>query len=121
MGRLKGQAAKFASNRKHGSEEILAWADGYIGSILAFELIEDSGNGALIVTDQRVVFYSKRFLRGEIFDQIAAGRITSVERRTYLIIARLIIRSDDTTIDFKSLSRRRIDEVQARIEALRSR
>jgi hypothetical protein len=72
----KHVAAWLAKHAEPG-EEIVAWADGYIGKMMG-QGADRQHNGALIVTGRRVAFYRKGVF-GEVHRTIPLAKVSSVE------------------------------------------
>ena len=92
---------KFCENHLQKDEAVETWGTGYIGEMMG---TGDSRqyNGCLIVTDKRVVFYSKGWL-SEAFEEIAHSKISSIESKSIMGHTTLSIHTSGNTLKFKSL------------------
>lgn len=92
---------KFCEKQLQQGETIKTWGTGYIGEMMG------SGdnrqyNGCLIITDRRVVFYSKGWL-SEVFEEIPHTKISSIESKKIMGHTTLSIHTSGNTLKFKSL------------------
>ena len=72
----------FRDKHAKPGEEVLAWGSGYIGE-MGGTGDKKQHNGALIVTQERVVFYRKGMF-GEVLETMPLYKITSIERKSLL-------------------------------------
>ena len=92
---------KFCENQIQKDETVKTWGTGYVGEMMG------SGdkrqyNGCLIVTDKRVVFYSKSWI-SEVFEEIPFTKISSVESKKFMGHTTLSVHTSNNTLVFKSL------------------
>ena len=108
---------KFEKKQLSAGEKVLASCEGYTGKLFATG--EDSQkNGALIVTDRRVVFFSNR-LFGSDLETIPTKNITSVETTSKLGHKTVTIHTSHDAIEFKTLEADTLAECLAEIDRQR--
>lgn len=99
-------------------EKVLAHLEGYIGEMMGSGK-NTQHNGALVVTDHRVVFYRKGIL-GEVLETLPIEKITSVERKTMLGHTTLRLHTSHDDLAFKTLlDAPRLEKAIAAIESRR--
>ena len=95
--------SKFETNHLKGNEQIESFGDGYIGEAMG-QGDKAQHNGALIVTNERVVFYRKG-LFGEIIETMPLVNITSIERKSLLGHRTINIHTSHDSLSFKTFSK----------------
>ncbi|MCM6122162.1 PH domain-containing protein [Klebsiella pneumoniae] len=106
---------KFKSNHLNSGESVIAWAEGYIGKMMASGK-DAQHNGALIVTEARVAFYRKGFI-GEVIETIPLKSITSIERKSMLGHRVIRVHTSHDDLEFKTFSK---ESELALVEAIES-
>ena len=77
----EGHVKRFRERHLKQGEQILHTEYCYIGKMMGSG-DDQQHNGAAIVTNQRVVFYRKRMLGGDILQSIPLNAVTSIELKT---------------------------------------
>jgi len=108
----------FREKHMKPSETVVADADGYIGEMMG-KGDSEQHNGALIVTNERVVFYRKGFL-GEVLETMELKKVTSIERRSRLGHRSIRIHTSHDDLEFKSFDKEAEQSVVDAIEDGRS-
>lgn len=103
----------FAAKAQKPGETVDYVVNGWTGNMMG-QGLNKQRNGALILTDQRVVFYRK-FLLTEVCETIPLDKITSIDRSRG-IHGQLTIHAAATILHFKSLEMKRLDEMHERLE-----
>lgn len=109
---------KFKARHANDGENVIAWADGYIGEMMG-QGDKRQHNGSMVVTETRVAFYRSGLI-GEVLETIPLKSLTSVERKSALghRVIRLHTSHDD--LEFKTFSKEGEAALVAAIEAGRS-
>lgn len=108
----------FEDKHAKSGENVLAWADGYIGEMMGTG-DNTQHNGVLIITEERAIFYRKGIM-GEVLETMPLKTITSVERKSMLghRVIRLHTSHDD--LSFKTFQKDGEAKLIEAIEAGRS-
>ena len=94
---------KFKESHAKDGETVIAWAEGYIGEMMG-KGDKTQHNGALIVTETRVVFYRKGLL-GEVLETIPLKSLTSVERKSMLGHRVIRMHASHDDLEFKTFEK----------------
>lgn len=89
----------FRTRHLEPDEGISASAGGYIGKMMG-RGDDAQHNGALIVTDKRVVFYRKGVF-GEVLETMPLTNITSVEQKSFMGHRTLRLHTSHDDLEFK--------------------
>jgi hypothetical protein len=110
----------FAESKLKPGEAVIASMEGYKGRMMG-KGKDTQHNGALFLTDQRVVFYRKGFL-GEVFDAIPLDKLTSVETKTLLGHKTLVMHTSNDEMEFRTFDGdAKYQSFVAELEKLRSK
>ncbi len=108
----------FKASRLKDSENILATIEGYIGKMFG-KGKDEQFNGELILTNTRVVFISKTWLREE-FRAIPIERISSVDFSSGLMAKSITFVSNNDSIEFTTLGKvENLNDFHDKVEDLR--
>ncbi|WP_296059562.1 SHOCT domain-containing protein [uncultured Amphritea sp.] len=118
MTKQSKHVVKFKERHALRDETIIAWSDGYIGEAMGSGS-KAQKNGALIVTESRVIFYRKG-LFGEVLETIPLKSLTSVERKSTMGFRVIRLHASHDDLEFKTFSKDGEAEVIAAIESGRS-
>ena len=102
----------FKSKEMKKDEKIISFVNGYIGEMLGVkdkELI----NGILILTNQRIVFFSRGFLQKGVLKYISIKDISSIDRRSKGLVNVLNV---NNIIEFKTTDTKKEQQVHQEIE-----
>lgn len=99
------------------NEQITAFAEGYKGKVMGSGK-DAQHNGALIVTDNRVVFYRKGFF-GEVLETIPIKSITSIERLSMFGHRTVRLHTSHDELEFKTFDQASESQVIDAIESVR--
>ena len=83
---------KFSELKLLPNEKIITYGSGYIGEMMGFGK-DKQHNGCLIVTNQRVVFYSKGWL-SEVFEEVSHSKISSVFTKSLMGFTTVTVHTD---------------------------
>ena len=108
---------KFKTNQLRDDEEIKAHVDGYIGKLMG-QGADTQHNGVLVLTNDRVVFYSKGWLN-EVVRSIQLKQIANVHYTTSWPGTSLEIVSKDTLKVTTLGSKELFSEFQKQLEIAR--
>lgn len=108
---------KFKENRVTPDEKIVTWGSGYIGEMMGSGKNKQY-NGVLVVTDKRVVFYSKGWL-SEVFEEIPHSKISSVFSKKLMGHTTLTVHTSGNDLTFKSLNSDEAIDLQNKINELK--
>jgi hypothetical protein len=108
---------KFKENRLNQNETVVSWGQGYIGDLMGSGKNRQF-NGVLIVTTQRVVFYSKGWI-SEVFEEIPLNKISSVFSKKIMSHTTLTIHTSGNDLIFKSLVPAEAEDLQSKLNALK--
>ena len=100
-GKKSGNVKEFEKRQCRSSEQPYLWATGWIGSMMG-KGDDKQRNGALIVTNERVVFYLKGMM-SEVCESIPLNRITSVSFSKTMAKSELTVHAPGNELEFKSL------------------
>jgi len=103
--------------RKHHlepNETVLRSASGYVGKMMGSG-DDAQHNGALIVTDRRIVFYRKGVF-GEVLESMPLASITSVEQKSFMGHRTLRLHTSHDDLEFKCLEKGPYQELVTAIE-----
>ena len=90
----------FKENKLKSDEKILDSMEGWIGKMMGKE--EDTQhNGALILTDSRVVFFRKGWF-GEQIRQIKLEKISSIDNSSFMGFKSITFHTSNDEIEFKT-------------------
>jgi hypothetical protein len=104
----------FRKRHLEPNESIYASAAGYIGKMMG-RGDDTQHNGALIITDRRVVFYRKGVF-GEVLETMPLKSITSVEQKSLMGHRTLRLHTSHDDLEFKCFEKGPYQEVVAAIE-----
>lgn len=108
----------FKASRLKEGEEILSSIDGYIGKMFG-KGKDEQFNGELILTNTRVVFISKTWLREE-YRAIPIERISSVDFSSGLMAKSITFVSNNDFIEFTTLGKKEpLNDFHDKVEDLR--
>lgn len=93
----------------------MAWGDGYIGEMMG-KGDKTQHNGALIVTNERAIFYRKGFL-GEVLETVPLMKITAIERKSMMGHRTIRMHTSHDQLEFKTFKKEKEQELVAAIEA----
>lgn len=108
---------KFAENKLLPNEKVVTYGVGYIGEMMGSGK-DRQHNGCLIVTNQRVVFYSKGWL-SEVFEEISHSKISSVFTKSLLGFTTVTVHTSGNNLEFKSMVKEEVDELIKHINELK--
>ena len=100
-GKKSGNVKEFEKRQCRSSEQPHLWATGWIGNMMG-KGDDKQRNGALIVTNERVVFYLKGMM-SEVCESIPLNRITSVSFSKTMAKSELTVHAPGNELEFKSL------------------
>lgn len=100
---------KFSEHKLLPNEKVITYGVGYIGEMMGSGK-DRQHNGCLIVTNQRVVFYSKGWL-SEVFEEISHSKISSVFTKSLMGFTTVTIHTSGNNLEFKSLIKEEVDEL----------
>lgn len=109
---------KFEERHSIDGESVIAWSEGYIGDVMG-KGDKTQRNGALIVTEARVIFYRKGLL-GEILETMPLKSLTSVERKSKLGHRIIKLHTSHDDLEFKTFNKDGETSVANAIEEGRS-
>lgn len=110
----------FAASKLKPGETVIASLEGYKGRMMG-QGKDTQHNGALFLTDQRVVFYRKGFL-GEVFDAIPLDKLSSVETKTLMGHKTLVLHTSNDEMEFRTFQEgAKYQTFVAELEKLRSK
>jgi len=112
---MSKHVTKFEEKHKKPTENLVATAEGYIGEMMGKGKNKQE-NGALIVTDSRVVFY-RAGIFGEVIETIPIKNITSIERKSILGHRTIVIHTSNDELAFKTFDK---DNETTLVEAIES-
>ncbi len=105
----------FRKSHLKAGEEIIAWGEGYIGEMMG-KGDKTQQNGALIVTNVRVVFYRKGIL-GEVIESIPLDKLTSVERKSTMGHHTIRMHTSHDDLEFKTFDKQKLEALVQVIES----
>ena len=114
----KNDVAKFEKRRMETGESFVSWCPGYVGEMMGSSK-DAQRNGALIVTDRRVVFYASGII-SETLEQIPLDRIASIEYRSTMGHHTVEVHTSGNSLVFKTFDKIHRDTVLGEIEARRA-
>lgn len=117
MEKIPGDVEKFKSKKMQNDEELVLYGRGYIGEMMG-KGDKAQHNGVLILTNKRVVFYSKSWI-SEYFEEIQWSKISSVERKTLLGHSVLKIHTSGNSLEFKSLLPKEVEQLEKTINQMK--
>lgn len=111
---------KFKTFKLNEGENIIASSEGYIGEIMG-QGDKKQHNGVLVLTNDRVVFYSKFWLT-EVYKSVPISQISSINFTAGWLKKTIVLVSNNDFIEFKFLgSKGEIESFQKEIEEIRDR
>ena len=117
---MSKQLKKFEENKLKTGEIIIKSLDGYIGKPMG-KGSDEQFNGVLILTDQRVVFYSKTWLN-EVMRSMDITNIDTVDTSSGLLsMSRIKMISTSATLDFAGVNKNEISDFRDELEKLRNK
>lgn len=108
---------KFAENKLLPSEKVVTYGVGYIGEMMGSGK-DKQHNGCLIVTNLRVVFYSKGWL-SEVFEEVSHSKISSIFTKSLMGFTTVTIHTSGNNLEFKSLVKDEVDDLVKNINELK--
>ncbi len=105
----------FRESHLKSNEKVVAWGEGYSGEMMGSG-DKKQHNGALVVTNERVVFYRKGFL-GEVIETIPLNKITSIERKSLMGHRTIRIHTSHDQLEFKTFHKEKEQQLIVAIES----
>lgn len=102
-GKKTSHVTAFEKAKAKPGEQVVEFLEGYIGEMMGSG-DKTQHNGALIVTNERVVFYRKGWF-GEVFETIPLTALTSVEQKSLLGHRQLRLHTSHDDLSFKTFEK----------------
>ena len=111
---------KFKTNKLNEGESIIVSSEGYIGEMMG-KGDKEQHNGVLVLTNERLVFYSKTWLK-EVHRSMPIRQISSINFTAGWLKKTLALVSNNDTIEFKFLgTKEEIESFQKEVENIRDK
>jgi hypothetical protein len=102
-GKKTSHVVAFEKAKTKPGENVVECLEGYIGEMMGSGA-KAQHNGALIITNERVIFYRKGWF-GEVFETIPLSALTSVEHKSLLGHRQLTLHTSHDELSFKTFEK----------------